>query len=289
MNNIEKTKERKKYNKIGLLFILPSFIGVAIFILIPFMDVVIRSFQNEVLRDFIGLDNYKEVFTNTAFKLAATNTMKFAFVGIPLLLIVSLIIAVVLKRSVSKVTSMYLKTAFLIPIAIPTASVVLIWKIFFHENGILSGILVGLGYTGVDWMNTNYAFWILIGSYIWKNLGYTIILWFAGLNYIEKEVYEAAMVDGAGEWKLFTKIIIPSLKPTLYTITVLSLINSFKVFREAYLIGGNYPHESMYLLQHLFNNWFLDLSFGKMSATSVIMAVVIFILITMLQKGWEKD
>ena len=106
---------------------------------------------------------------------------------------------------------------------------------------------------------------------------------------VTSSIYEAARVDGASEWKCFTKITLPNLKTTLYTVSVLSLLNSFKVFREAYLIGGDYPDKSMYVLQHLFNNWFRDLSFGKMSAGSVIMAIVIYILIALLQKAWERE
>lgn len=138
-------------------------------------------------------------------------------------------------------------------------------------------------------MNSKYAFWVLVVTYIWKNLGYTIILWVAGLSAVPKELYEVAKVDGASEFKCFTKITFPIIKPSLYTITVLSLLNSFKVFREAYLIAGNYPHESMYMLQHIFNNWFRNLAFGKLSAASVVMAVVTFILIILLQRSWEKE
>ena len=85
-----------------------------------------------------------------------------------------------------------------------------------------------------------------------------------------------------------SKITLPNIKPVLYTVSVLSLLNSFKVFREAYLIGGDYPNKSMYLLQHTFNNWFRELSFEKMSSASVVMAIAIFILIILLQKAWEQ-
>ena len=282
-----KVRNRKKHEMAGLFFILPSLIGVSIFILIPFIDVVIRSFQSSVTREFVFFDNYLDVFNNSAFKLAAKNTLKFAFICIPLLLIISLSIAVLLQRFVRN--AYIIKTAFLIPMAVPIASIVLIWKILFHENGALSAIIVALGGSPSDWMNTKFAFWILVFSYIWKNLGYNIVLWLAGLSCIPKSIYEAAMVDGASEWKCFTKITLPNLKTTLYTVAVLSLLNSFKVFREAYLIGGDYPDKSMYILQHLFNNWFRDLSFGKMSAGSVLMAVVIYILIALLQKAWEKE
>lgn len=281
-NNIIK----EKINKKALIFILPSIIGVSIFMLIPFIDVFIRSFQNEVFREFVFLDNYKDIFNNEAFKLASKNTIRFILICIPLLLIISLIIAVIIQRLFRN--SEKLTTAFLIPMAIPIASVVLIWKIVFHENGILNGVLSDIGITGIDWMNSKYAFWVLVATYIWKNVGYTVILWMAGLSVIPNEIYEAARVDGASEITCFTKITLPILKPTLYTITVLSLLNSFKVFREAYLIAGNYPDESMYMIQHTFNNWFRDLAFGKISAASIIMAAITLVLILFLQKSWEK-
>ncbi|MCD2502141.1 sugar ABC transporter permease [Clostridium sp. NSJ-145] len=284
---MEKVKRKKKINKAPLYFILPSLIGVAVFTLLPFLDVFIRSFQSAISREFSGLENYYDIFSNAAFKLASQNTIKFVLVCIPLLLAISLAIAVFLNRFVQ--ASQILRTAFLIPMAVPIASVVLIWNIVFHEQGVLSGVLNNFNIVGQDWMNTGYAFWVLVFSYIWKNLGYTIILWLAGLNAISKEIYESAKVDGAGELKCFTKITLPCLKPTLYTIAVLSLLNSFKVFREAYLVAGDYPDKSMYLLQHLFNNWFREMSFGKMAAASVVIAVIIFGLIMLLQRAWENQ
>lgn len=287
---IKKAKEaevRKKSKNTGLYFVLPSLIGVAVFTLLPFLDVFIRSFQSAISREFIGIQNYTEVFNNSAFKLAASNTVKFVLVCIPLLLTLSLIIAVWLNKFVE--SSKILRTAFLIPMAVPIASVVLIWNIVFHDNGFLSAILDKYNISGQDWMSTGWAFWVLVFSYLWKNLGYNIILWLAGLNSISKEIYESAAVDGASNFQCFTKITMPCLKPTLYTVSVLSLLNSFKVFREAYLVAGDYPDKSMYLLQHLFNNWFRELDFSKMAAASVLMAIIIFVLIMLLQKAWEKQ
>ena len=108
-------------------------------------------------------------------------------------------------------------------------------------------------------MNSSAAFWVLVVSYLWKNMGYDIILWSAGLAAIPENLYEAAKVDGAGSLDCFFRITLPNLMPVFYTITVLSFLNSFKVFREAYLVAGDYPHDSMYLLQHVFNNWFREL------------------------------
>ena len=180
-----------------------------------------------------------------------------------------------------------LKSMFLLPMAIPVASVVLLWKVLFHSQGILNHLLELLSVHGPDWMNTDASFFVLVVSYLWRNLGYDIVLWVAGLGAIPAALYEAARVDGAGEWKCFIKITVPNLLPSLFTIVVLSLLNGFKVFREAWLVAGDYPQESMYLLQHLFNNWYRDLSLDKMAAAAVVTGSVILVLILILQKAWE--
>ena len=95
-------------------------------------------------------------------------------------------------------------------------------------------------------------------------------------------------MDGAGELKCFLYITLPNLLPSLYTISVLSLLNSFKVFREAYLLAGDYPHESIYMMQHLFNNWFRDLDLDKMAAAAVVNGMIIFLLILFLRRAWDK-
>ena len=116
------------------------------------------------------------------------------------------------------------------------------------------------------------AFWVLIGTYLWKNIGYDSILWSSGLDSISTDLYEAAAVDGASGWRQFTAITLPNLLPTLAVTLVLSLLNTFKVFREAYLVAGAYPEKSIYLLQHLFNNWFLALDLPRLSAAAILMA-----------------
>ena len=270
----------------GLLFIAPSLLGVACFVLVPFGDVVRRSFYSAMSGQFMGLSNYTTVFQNAAFRLASSNTLRFVAVCIPGLVGLSLLVAVILNGKKDKAA--LCKTTFLIPMAIPVASVVLIWEVLFHQKGLLSALLDSMGQGAQDWMNTGWAFWILVASYIWKNLGYDMALWLAGLSGIPSTVYEAAQVDGAGPMTIFRRITLPGLLPSLYTITVLSFLNSFKVFREAYLVAGDYPHTSMYLLQHLFNNWFRELSMDKLAAAAVLVAAVILVLILLLRRAWDE-
>lgn len=277
---------RKRRSWEGIIFLLPSLLGVILFILLPFADVVRRSFTEAVGGQFTGVRNYKLVLENTAFRQAAYNTVRFTLVCIPLLVILSLAAAVLLQRQ-KKIGSM-IKSMYLVPMAVPVASVVLLWKLLFDENGIINGLLALPGIQAIDWMNTDYAFGVLVFSYLWKNLGYDVILWLAGLSSISESIYEAARVDGAGEWRCFISITLPNLLPSLYTIAVLSFLNSFKAFREAYLVAGDYPQQNIYLMQHLFNNWFRDLQLDKMAAAAVMNAAVILIMILLLQRAWER-
>lgn len=276
--------KKKKWNKSRrafLAFLLPSFLGVMFFVLLPFLDVFKRSFTTAVTGEFVGLKNYETVYENGAFRLAVGNTLRFTLVCLPLLLFLGLCAALLLTNLKQ---AQLIKSFFLLPMAMPAATVVLIWKITFSGNGLLNRMLS----SNTDYMGTELAFWVLVFSYVWKNLGYTVVLWLAGLLAIPEDYIQAAKVDGAGRVRIFFSIILPQLKGSMYTITVLSFLNSFKVFRESYLVSGSYPHESMYLLQHLFNNWFVYLELDKMAAAAVSIGVVLLAVILLLEKLWEE-
>lgn len=271
-------------------FMLPSVAGVVIFVLLPFLDVVRRSFVTAVTQEWIGFRNYKIIFSNQAFGLAVKNTVRFTLVCLPLLIGIGLFLSVQLSRLKEM---QLIKSLFLFPMAMPAATVVLIWKMMFSRQGFLNGWLMGAGFLGdgalPDYMGTSAAFWVLVFSYIWKNLGYTMVLWLAGIFSVSTDLTEAARVDGATDRQCFWRVVFPNLKGSLYTITVLSFLNSFKVFREAYLVAGSYPHESMYLLQHLFNNWFVNLELDKMAAAAVCTGTVLFGVILLLQRLWDQE
>ena len=279
---------RSKYAWAG--FLLPSLLGVTVFVLAPFLDVVRRSFCTAVTEEWSGLRNYQIVFTNQAFLLAVKNTVRFTLVCLPLLIGLGLFLAVQISRTRKM---QLLKSLFLFPMAMPAATVVLIWKMLFARQGFFNRFLMAVHLLPagqqVDFMGTKAAFWVLVFSYLWKNLGYTVILWLAGIFSISSDLTEAARVDGATERQCFWRVIFPNLKGSLYTITVLSFLNSVKVFREAYLVAGSYPHESMYLLQHLFNNWFVNLELDKMAAAAVCVGAVLFLVILFLQNLWDQD
>ncbi len=264
----------------ALFFLLPSILGVVYFVLWPFGDVIRRSFTAAVTGEYVGWENYGRVFENEAFRLAVRNTARFSAVCLPLLILLGLLIALLLSGLRG---ALWLKSVFLFPMAMPAATVVVVWKLAFHEEGFLNLI------TGweLDYMDTDLAFWVLVFSYLWKNLGYTVVLWLAGILSVPKELIEAACTDGAGKIRIFFFIQLPHLKGVLYTITVLSFLNSFKAFREAYLVAGPYPQESMYLLQHLFNNWFARLELDKMAAGAVCIGIVLLAVILLLRRLLE--
>ena len=264
----------------GLWFLAPSLLGVGYLVLLPTGDVLRRSFATALSGQWVGLDNYRKVLENEAFRLAVGNTLRFMLLSLPLLLSLSLLLALVICR-IPRLERF--KALYLLPMAIPAATVVLVWRLIFSRQGFLNAWLG----THVDFMGENTALAVLVGSYVWKNLGYTMVLWLAGLKAIPVQQTEAARVDGAGRIRCFFQITLPNLKGSAYTITVLSLLNAFKSFREAYLVSGAYPQQDIYLLQHLFQNWYTKLDMDKLAAGAVLMALVLGVLSLLLQRLWN--
>lgn len=273
-------------DKTAKYFIAASLIGTGVFLLLPYAYVVVNSFIKTGSGSFAGLDNYGAVLGSEAFMTAMGNTALFMAVSVPVILALSLLISVYIYENPHLAGC--LKTSFLIPMAIPVTSVVLMWRFLFDDNGIINGVLNACGMDTVNWMNTRAAFWILVLSYVWKNLGYNIILWLAALSAIDPAIGEAARIDGAGGWQRLTRVTLPAAKNGAFVIIVLAALSSFKVFREAYLVAGEYPHDSIYMVQHIFNNWFRNLEIDKLAAGAVINSLVLIVLVLLLQRFWER-
>ena len=274
---------RRREALTGCLFLLPSLIGVCIFLVSPMADTVRRSFFS-VAGEWRGWENYQTLMGNASFRLAAGNTARFLAIAIPLLLLLSLGAALAVRRAPA-----FVKSSFLVPLALPVASLALIWRLLFDGQGLVNAALAAMGVNTVAFLDSGASFWVLVGSYIWKNVGFGMVLFLAALTNVPQNLYEAAQLDGAGRFQQFRSITLPHLYPTLFVTAVLSVINAFKVFREAYLVAGNYPHEQMYLLQHLFNNWFLRLDVDKLCAAATLTALVLAALIALLQKFWGRS
>lgn len=257
-------------------FLLPGLIGITIFYFLPLLDVVRRSFTDALATRAVGIENYIAVWQNGNFLLAFKNTLLFLVVSIPLLLVLSLGTALLIKHVKGK--KELFRTTLLLPLGIPAACSVLFFRILFDQNGWLNQLLF-MADSGKQWLKGGSAFGVLVFCYIWKNTGYDMILWSAGLQGIDPSLYEAAKVDGGSGFHIFKYITMPLLKPTCSTIIILSVLNTFKIFREAYLLAGDYPDRHIYLLQHLFNNWFVALDIQKMTAAAVSVAAGVLMLI----------
>lgn len=286
MKRIRKHKTGGGEARAALAFLAPSLIGICAMVLLPTADVIRRSFYSAMGDTFVGLENYRTIFQNTSFQLAVKNTARFLLVCIPLLLLLSLGTALLLYRR-KRMQNLF-RTTYLLPLVVPVTSVVMIIQTVFHKNGLLSALSVALGSAPTDWLNSSYAFWVLVLCYLWKYFGYNVILWLAGLAAIPESYYEAARVDGATEAQCFFHITLPQMSATLFITSVLALINSFKVFREAYLVAGRYPNSSVYMLQHVLSNWFSNLDMQKISAAAVLLMAAILAVVLVSQRVTER-
>ncbi len=280
---------RRRQARAAWFFLAPSLAGVAVFNAVPFADVVRRSFLDAMGRTRVGLANYAAVCENAAFRLASLNTVRFLAVCLPLLMLTSFALALLVFRRDGK-GNLY-KTTMVLPLVIPVAAMVLVWKIILCQDGVLNELLNGLaravGGTDAarageaaaqvaklwdrDWVNSSAAFPILIITYIWKNAGYDLLLWLAGLASVSESLYDAARVDGAGAWARLCYITLPGLSGTFGLVLILSVVNSFRVYREAYLLAGSYPDMSIYMIPHLFSHWFLTLDVQNMCTGSMLL------------------
>jgi multiple sugar transport system permease protein len=262
----------------ALWFLGPSLIGFSIFYVIPFVLGIYESFTDgKVDGEFVGFANYKEVLSSFSFHKASSNMLLFTSISVPLLIVLSLMLALLLNRPLF--LRNWLRTSYVLPLVVPVASTVTIWQIFFDWNGTFNAWLHHFGQDRVDWLQSNWSMSIIIAMYIWKNVGYNMILFLAGLQSIPKDYYETASIEGAGKWRQLFHITLIYLTPTMFFVVLISIINSFKIFRETYMLAGAYPYDRLYMLQHYMNNMFESLEIQKLTAAATIMVGFIVILV----------
>jgi multiple sugar transport system permease protein len=162
---------------------------------------------------------------------------------------------------------------------VPTASVVLIWQVLFNYNGLVNEVMMKFGASRIDFLKSDKAQVVIVVLFLWKNLGYNMILFMAALSSIPKELIEVAALENASKWQIFWYIKLRYMSSTVLFVSIMSLINSFKVFREIYLMTGDYPYSSLYMLQHFMNNTFASLDYQKLSSAAIIMFIVVSVLV----------
>ena len=263
----------------GLLFVLPSLIGVTIFYIIPFIKSVGYCFTlGSQDHTFVGLNNFKKLFNNDAYHLGMINTIKIIGISMIILCVLAIIVGLLIEERLEKYR--FLQSFLLLPMAIPTASMVLVWHDILARKGILS-CLVG---RSIDWLDSRVGFIIVIGIVVWKNIGYNVLIIISTLLTIPREYQEAASLDGASGMKTALYIKLPQLVPMLFFMCIISFFNATKIFRELYLLKGGYPSEGLYLLQHFMNNNFANLNYNMLTTAAFTMYLFVSIIIITLSK-----
>ena len=274
-------KQIRRVKRSSRLFIAPSFLGVLVFFVVPFGVVIYYSMvDNPISGNFVFLDNFARLLRNKSFQIAVRNTLGFSLLSVPLAVILSLVLAIVLESKIPFKSQF--RTFFLSPMMVPVASIVLIWQVLFHYNGAVNDVLVALGGSKIDWFKSSYALVVVAILFLWKNLGYNMILFMSALSSIPKDVLEVAKLESATPLQTFFYIKIRYLSSTFLFVTIMSLISSFKVFREVYLLTGDHPTDTVYLLQHLMNNAFASLDYQRLSAAAILMSLFMIVLIGIL-------
>lgn len=259
----------------GYLLIAPMLAGFLLFYVLPFGQVVWDSLSQGTGKSqlFVGLENYTRMFQNDMFLHAFGNTLRFLGIGLPVILVLAYVLALFLKSQAQRFR--LLRAVFLLPYMMPVAGTVLLVDLLFSKEGIVNRVLLALGLPLADWLQSPAAFWVMLLLYLWKSTGYAVVLLLSGLLTIPQEHYQVAQVEGASPLQTFRYVTAPQMWYALFLALVFSLINAFKCFREIFLVGGEHPHESVYMLQHFINNAFANLNYQRLSVASVLLFLVI--------------
>lgn len=279
----------RKSNSQPWLLLTPLLLGVAVFFLIPFCITVYYSVTFGVTGKFVGLDNYVQVLGSSTFRLAAKNTLRFLFLGVPLIMGISFALALLVRRKF--LGTQLFRSVMLLPMVVGIAGTVLVIRLLFGEAGLVNRSLSALGFPVGEWLTSPAAFWVLLVLYAWKNFGYNVVLYLAGLNAIPRDLYDYADLEGASSWQKLRYITLPMLVPTFFFVFVISVINCFRTYREAFLLAGEHPHESIYMLQHFLNNNFQNLNYQRLSVAAVCLFALIAALVALFysfQRRYEE-
>ncbi|GAB6086559.1 carbohydrate ABC transporter permease [Alkaliphilus crotonatoxidans] len=282
----------KKGLVIGL-FLLPNLIGFILFTGIPIIYSFVLSFTEWNLITtprFIGLANYKTLLKDEEFWLALKNTLRFIVGYLPLVMSISLGIALMLNKKIKMKT--FFRGAYFLPVVTSWVAVSLIWKWLLNPvYGLVNYGLSLIGINGPAWLqDPKWAMAGIILTSVWKDIGFIMVLYLAGLQGISKSYYEAADIDGAGSFQKFWHITLPMLAPTTFFVFVISLINSFQVFDQILIMTNGGPvGATTVLVQQIYNNAFRYFKMGYAASISWVLFLLVFAVTYIqikLQKRW---
>ena len=272
----------KKNSKALVTIFVCCVLGFFCFYVLPFLfSLAYALVDNPISKQFVGLQNFVAVFQNKYFRLGLRNTLLFMLAGIPLNLALSLAAALVVNRMKRFRNALCL--VFLIPLVIPSATTAFFWTNLFAVNGPVNRLLGG----STNWLESPYGMLVILLIFLWKNIGFNMVLFISGLGDIPPEYYEVAQISGAKPWQAFTRITLVYLTPTFFLTFIMSFVNSFRVFKEIYIITGDVPPTGLYVMQHYLNSTFMTLNYQKMVSAVYILTIGIILLIGVVFK-WEN-
>jgi multiple sugar transport system permease protein len=262
-----------------LLFLVFMAGPIAAALITSFTDLRVTDIRNPLSVNFVGLENYLAVLGEERFQKAAANTAVFVLVGIPLTIALGLAAAVGLNQGVVRFRTFF-RVGFYLPVVTSIVAIAVVWKLLLGtEVGLVNGILASFGIDGPGWLtDERYALWSIIGMAAWRNLGFLMVIFLAGLQTIPGDLYEAAEVDGASRWQRFWGITLPLLRPTLLFAAVITGIGYVQFFEEVYVMTEGGPLNSTLSLALYAYDQF---SFGNYGYTAAI-AFILFLAIALL-------
>ena len=228
----------------------------------------------------MGLKNYEALWQNKMFLLGLKNTLELSVISAPLLWVASFLLALMPMSIQPKGT--FFRSASLLPYLAPSSAILLVWLILFDYGGPLNRIADMMGVERVMWLESAALRTPIILMFIWKNLGFCMVIFLAALQTVPQSLYEYATLEGGGFFTKAFKVALPHILPTAFLVFVLAWINAFKIFKEVYVIAGSYPDTSVYTLQHYMNNMFSRLDYQMVTAAAYSFAVIVLSLFAVL-------
>jgi multiple sugar transport system permease protein len=279
-----KSRPTRKQNLVGWSFALPFVAMFVVFMAGPILISFVTSFTDLRVTDirhpfgvnFVGLRNYSDVFGDPKFRKAAVNTGIFVFVGVPLTMSLGLMAAVALNQGVVKFRRVF-RLGFYLPVVTSIVAIAVVWRLLLGaDTGLINGLLDTVGIDGPAWLtDTKYALPSLIVMAAWKNLGFSMIVFLAGLQSIPVDLYEAAAVDGAKRWQPFRYITLPLLRPTILFVAVITSIGYLQFFEEPFVMTQGGPLDATLSVSYHAYNQFSFGNYGYTAAVSYVLFVAI--------------
>ena len=259
------------------LFLLPPLIGLLIFYIVPFFGGIYYSLTDGSYKNaFVGLQNYINIWQNPMFLLGLKNTLLLSLICAPAVGSLSFLIAMLLNRL--RPGGALLRNSILLPYLMPASAMLLVWLLFFDYGGTLNRILHLLGMERMNWLDGAALRVPVILLFIWKNLGFAVILFLSALQTVPEPLYEYARLEGAGFFRQAFSITLPLILPTAFLVIIIEWISAFKIFREVYFIGGAYPADAVYTLQNYMNNMYNKLNYQNVTTAAYSFALIVFVL-----------